>query len=194
MYDPATGVTFDGVSADGTINRNSGAESTIHGLLSMLALDAAPDVAAAARVAQPIARHTWKVLEAESATLGGGATVVTPADAWTGESGWSGGAYVPMPAGAQVAFPAQGEPGLVEPVALRTADRTGGFTKWGPLGDALARRRRPAGRLGDPGPARGADARRAPSTGGAFTRHLDRHDRARRGPLPAADRVGLARR
>ena len=28
----------------------------------------------------------------------------------------------------------QGEAGLVEPVALRTADRTGGFTRWGPLG------------------------------------------------------------
>ena len=41
-YDPATGVTFDGVAADGTVNHNSGAESTIHGLLTMLALDAHP--------------------------------------------------------------------------------------------------------------------------------------------------------
>ena len=49
MYDPATGVTFDGLQADGTINRNSGAESTIHGLLTMLALDAHPAVAAQAR-------------------------------------------------------------------------------------------------------------------------------------------------
>jgi hypothetical protein len=134
MYDPATGVTFDGVAADGTINRNSGAESTIHGLLSMLALDAAPDVAAAARIAQPTSRHTWKTLEAEAATLSGGATVVKPADSWTGESGWSGGAYVRMPAGARVAFAGQGEPGLVEPVAFRTADRAGGFSGWGPLG------------------------------------------------------------
>jgi hypothetical protein len=134
LYDPSTGVTFDGVAADGAINHNSGAESTIHGLLSMLALDAAPDVASAARVAQPVARHTWKLLEAESAALGGGASVVKPSDAWTGESGGSGGAYVSLGAGAGVAFAPQGEPGLVEPVALRTADRTGGFTKWGPLG------------------------------------------------------------
>ena len=42
MYDPATGRTFDGISGSGEINRNSGAESTIHGLLSMLALDAHP--------------------------------------------------------------------------------------------------------------------------------------------------------
>ena len=50
MYDPATGVTFDGVEADGRINRNSGAESTIHGLLTMLALDDHPAVRARARV------------------------------------------------------------------------------------------------------------------------------------------------
>jgi hypothetical protein len=133
MYDPATGVTFDGVSGDGVINRNSGAESTIHGLLSMLALDAAPDVAAQARVAQPVARHTWKLLEAEAATLAGGAAVVTPASGWTGESAWSG-AYVTLPPGGSVAFTAQGEPGLVQPVALRSADRSGGSTRWGPLG------------------------------------------------------------
>ena len=49
MYDPATGVTFDGLEADGRINRNSGAESTIHGLLTMLALDERPALRARAR-------------------------------------------------------------------------------------------------------------------------------------------------
>ena len=49
MYDPATGRTFDGISASGQINRNSGAESTIHGLLSMIALDQHPAVAELAR-------------------------------------------------------------------------------------------------------------------------------------------------
>jgi hypothetical protein len=131
MYDPATGVTFDGVAGDGTINRNSGAESTIHGLLSMLALDAHPDVAAAARHAKPLARTTQQVLEAEHAQLQGGAAVVTPPSAWTGESAWSGGAYVTIPRGGSVAF--QGS-GLIEPIALRTADGSGGATRWGPLG------------------------------------------------------------
>ena len=56
-YDPATGVTVDGVAPDGTVNRNSGAESTIHGLLPMLALDAHP---AAAKVAQVAARHRFR--------------------------------------------------------------------------------------------------------------------------------------
>ncbi|MBT2474822.1 hypothetical protein J7E68_09640, partial [Microbacterium sp. ISL-103] len=48
VYDPATGVTFDGVETDGRVNRNSGAESTIHGLLTMLLLDANRDIARSA--------------------------------------------------------------------------------------------------------------------------------------------------
>ncbi|NHN56953.1 twin-arginine translocation signal domain-containing protein [Calidifontibacter sp. DB0510] len=48
-YDPATGATVDGIEFDGRVNPNSGAESTIHGLLAMLALDAHPTAAALAR-------------------------------------------------------------------------------------------------------------------------------------------------
>lgn len=131
VYDPATGRTFDGVSGDGVVNRNSGAESTIHGLLSMLALDAAPDVARWARVASPLQRQTWQVLEAEDAEHSGGAQTVTPASAWTGESAWSGGAYVRLPPGARLEFgPVADEPGLVQPVALRTEGAGGGRTHW----------------------------------------------------------------
>ncbi|HEV2895367.1 MAG TPA: hypothetical protein VG411_16565, partial [Actinomycetota bacterium] len=102
MYDPATGRTFDGINPDRTVNRNSGAESTIHGLLSMLALDAHPAVAARARVAGRRAQVTWQLVEAEAGTLDGAAEVVTPASAWTGESAWSGGAYVRLGPGGRV--------------------------------------------------------------------------------------------
>jgi hypothetical protein len=102
MYDPATGRTFDGINPDRTVNRNSGAESTIHGLLSMLALDAHPAVAARARVAGRQAQVTWQLVEAETGTLDGAAEVVTPASAWTGESAWSGGAYVRLGPGGRV--------------------------------------------------------------------------------------------
>src|SRR5215207_8081032 len=102
MYDPATGRTFDGINPDRTVNRNSGAESTIHGLLSMLALDAHPAVAARARVAGRQAQVTWRLVEAEAGTLAGDAEVVTPASAWTGESAWSGGAYVRLGPGGSV--------------------------------------------------------------------------------------------
>ncbi|MDP9269886.1 MAG: hypothetical protein M3P14_02710 [Chloroflexota bacterium] len=99
MYDPATGVTFDGLEADGRTNRNSGAESTIMGLLTMLALDARPDVAAAATGRnERVGQLSWTQLEAESGTLTGAARVVTPASAWTGESQWAGdsGKYVEL--------------------------------------------------------------------------------------------------
>jgi hypothetical protein len=103
MYNPATGVTFDGLEADGRINHNSGAESTIHGLLSMLALDARPDVATAATSRnERVGQLSWTLLEAEAGALGGAAQVVTPSSAWTGESLWSGGKYVELLPGGRV--------------------------------------------------------------------------------------------
>lgn len=103
MYDPTTGVTFDGLEADGRVNRNSGAESTIMGLLSMLALDARPDVAAAATTRNDrVGQLSWTLVEAESGKLNGRARAVTPASAWTGESQWSGGSYVELLPGSRV--------------------------------------------------------------------------------------------
>ena len=89
MYDPATGVTFDGLQPDGSVNRNSGAESAIHGLLTMIALDARPALAArAASIATVAERDGLELIEAESAVDTTG-TVATP-ESWTGESSWSG--------------------------------------------------------------------------------------------------------
>jgi hypothetical protein len=42
MYDPQTGICYDGINDDGTINLNSGAESTIESLLALLALEENP--------------------------------------------------------------------------------------------------------------------------------------------------------
>jgi hypothetical protein len=102
MYDPDTGITYDGVDGTGAINRNSGAESTIHGQLAMLALDNAPDAAAVARTAHVVKRNTWRLIEAESGILAGDAAVYMPASAWTGESLWSGGAGVQLGPGGQL--------------------------------------------------------------------------------------------
>lgn len=63
MYDPKSGRTYDGVDHPAHVHRNSGAESTIHGLLAMLALDAHPEVAAIARTASVHDRRTWALLE-----------------------------------------------------------------------------------------------------------------------------------
>jgi hypothetical protein len=102
MYDSSTGRTYDGVDGAGKVNQNSGAESSIHGLLATLALDGAPDVAAVARSASVTERVTWRLVEAEAGTLTGDASVHRPASAWTGESLWSNGAGVRLGAGGQV--------------------------------------------------------------------------------------------
>lgn len=133
MYDPATGRTYDGVSGDGVVNRNSGAESTIHGLLSMLALDQEPAVAALARqLVGSQSRTGLESIEAEAGVLAGGAAVRTPESAWTGESQWSGGSYVELPTGSSASWvvPAAAQPRLVAPVVDVVADRNAGRTTW----------------------------------------------------------------
>jgi hypothetical protein len=96
MYDPATGRTFDGISATGEINRNSGAESTIHGLLSMLALDAHPRIARLARSADVVRRVGTLTVEAEDGALTGDASAIELTDGWTGESLYSAAGYAEL--------------------------------------------------------------------------------------------------
>lgn len=103
MYDPTTGITYDGLQPDGSINRNSGAESTIHGLLTMIALDARPDLALRATTVTDVASlDGLVVVEAESATSTTG-SVETPASAWTGESLYRGDVLV-LDRGEQATF------------------------------------------------------------------------------------------
>lgn len=117
-YDPNTGRTVDGVAPDGGVNRNAGAESTIHGLLSMLVLDEHPTVAAIARMSTVLQRVGGLAVEAESGGLTGDATIVTPDSAWTGEAQFSGGGYVSLGDGARltVSVPESGQSRLVMPV------------------------------------------------------------------------------
>ncbi len=117
-YDPATGVTLDGVEADGRVNLNSGAESTIHGLLTMLALDAHPAVAELARTATVAGGVGVTELQAEDAVLTGGATAVTPESRWTGESQYGGTGFARVPAGGRAVFAVPGSQpaSLVMPV------------------------------------------------------------------------------
>jgi hypothetical protein len=139
-YDPATGVTDDGVSADGTANLNSGAESTIHGLLTMEALDAHPSLIPLARAGAHVrSRDGQRTVEAESAALSGPATVVQPASAWTGESQWSGGAYVQTGAGSSLRWtlPGSDQPQLVQAIVNRVPGRAGTLRLATPSGAGL---------------------------------------------------------
>ena len=117
VYDPSTGVTLDGVAGDGTTNQNSGAESTIHGLLTMLALDGHPAVKKIARSASVQDQVGVEYLQAEDAQLAGGATAVKPESAWTGEAQYGGGAYASLPDGGTATFDLGQHPAsLVMPV------------------------------------------------------------------------------
>ncbi|MHA7276080.1 hypothetical protein ACX80O_06070 [Arthrobacter sp. Hz1] len=131
-YNPATGVTFDGVQADGTVNRNSGAESTIHGLLSMLVLDAHPGLKAdALGINRTVATDGLTVVEAETGTIRGDGSMVTAESAWTGEANISGGAYAQLTAGARlrIPVPAHQQDRNVYPIVNRTIEESG-TTTW----------------------------------------------------------------
>jgi hypothetical protein len=117
MYDPSTGRTFDGVNADATINRNSGAESTIHGLLSMLLLDASPGIAAQARTATIQERVGTTTIQGEDGTFTGDAAAVRPDALWTGESLYGGTGYAALGDGGSVSLSLPAHPeSLVLPV------------------------------------------------------------------------------
>ncbi len=117
-YDSDSGATVDGINGSGGPNLNGGAESTIHGLLSMLALDAHPAVAQAAQqVARIEDRLGTRTLQVEDAALTGGAQPVVPPSMWTGESLFGGTGYAALGDGgsATVAI-GRGGPRLVLPV------------------------------------------------------------------------------
>jgi hypothetical protein len=130
-YNPATGTAVDGIEADGRVNPNSGAESTIHALLSMLLLDANPALKAQTLgINRTVEYHGLSVVEAETGAITGGA-VVTPASAWTGEANISGGSYVALqPCGSlSIAVPAATEPRNVYPIVNR-GTAPAGSTTW----------------------------------------------------------------
>lgn len=132
VYDPATGVCVDGIAADGTVNRNCGAESVIHTELSMLALDAHPAVAAqATALSRTTATDGLTVVEAENGVLGGSASIVTPPSAWTGSANWSGGKYVTATAGDRITLTLPAGHGTVRILPIADLGSGGaGTTTW----------------------------------------------------------------
>jgi hypothetical protein len=116
-YDPKTGVTLDGVAVDGTANQNSGAESTIHGLLTMLALDGDPAVKRIAMTAGIREVVGVQYVQAEDARLGPGAEPVKPESTWTGESQYAGTGYAALGDGSTATIDLASHPdALVMPV------------------------------------------------------------------------------
>ncbi len=182
-YDRATGVTVDGVAPDGTVNQNSGAESTIHGLLTMLALDAHPAARRIARSAQVTDTVAPTVLQAEDATLAGGASAVVPKSLWTGESQFGGTGYASLPAGGTATFDLAEHPAsLLMPVVDLQPGSAGGTT-WTADGRTLGRVR--AGAVGAQGD--------SPAAGALLPRTLHRVMPAGAGPVTATATGGDTR-
>lgn len=149
MYDPTTGVTYDGLAPDGTINRNSGAESTIHGLLTMIALDAHPAVRSQAlswRAAPDVDGLTSVEVETSTDTTG---EVVRPESSWTGESAYSGGAFLRLDRGEQASLelPSSSQARVLEPVSWLEVDGQA-RTRWSAGGIELGRLRHGIGPQG----------------------------------------------
>jgi hypothetical protein len=94
MYDPQTGRTFDGINGPVSfrVNRNSGAESTIEGLMSMSALATIPE-SFDYHHAQAVEGNSYRVLQAENGERVIGTPVYYSGD-WTGEGYVSAGRYV----------------------------------------------------------------------------------------------------
>jgi len=94
MYDPATGRTFDGIEGPVAwrVNHNSGAESTIEGLL---ALQAIVDVPAAVPYLETksVSGQSYQILEAEAGERISGEPFYYPGG-WMGSSFISNGRYV----------------------------------------------------------------------------------------------------
>jgi len=105
MYQPATGVVYDGLNGDGGINRNSGAESTIEGLLALMNVVNDPVASSYLGYHRLLSQTSYQKVEAESGALSGAASVVTPASAWTGEALWSNGQYVDLAVGGSDRIP-----------------------------------------------------------------------------------------
>jgi hypothetical protein len=99
MYQPATGVVYDGLNGDGGINRNSGAESTIEGLLALMNVVNDPVARGYLGYHRLLAQTTYQKVEAESGAFSGAALKVTPTSAWTGEALWSNNQYVDLAKG-----------------------------------------------------------------------------------------------
>jgi hypothetical protein len=133
MYYPDTGRTFDGINGPVSfrVNRNSGAESTIEGLMSLIALDSLPNTVRPFLYAQTLEQTLPIILEAESGERVVGTPVYYSGN-WTGEGYISAGRYVGLGEGQRMRYvfnvdQAQEGDYLVYAAHMRTAANSTAF-------------------------------------------------------------------
>ncbi len=131
MYYPESGRVYDGINGPVSwrVNRNAGAESTIEGLMSMIAIADMPLAVDYLRVT-PAGGNMYQILEAEDGQRVVGTPVYYTGD-WTGEGYISGGRYVGLGEGQRMrlAFNVEQEDDYLVYVAqLRQAANSSAFT------------------------------------------------------------------
>ena len=100
MYNPQTGIAFDGINSNGTLNRNSGAESTIEALMALEDAARHPTLSRFVPSGPPIANRVPLTVPASDGLVSNG-QVVTPASNWTGQGAFTNGSYVVLKPGGQ---------------------------------------------------------------------------------------------
>ncbi|MFN8376113.1 MAG: sugar-binding protein [Anaerolineae bacterium] len=131
MYTPETGRVFDGINGPVAwrVNRNAGAESTIEGLMSMIAIADMPLALAYVHVT-PAGGNGYQIVQAEDGQRVVGTPVYYTGD-WTGEGYISGGRYIGLGEGQRmrIAFAVpEDDDYLVYAAQLRQAANSNAFT------------------------------------------------------------------
>jgi hypothetical protein len=131
MYQPETGRVFDGINGpvDWRVNRNSGAESTIEGLMSLLAIADIPLAQDYLHVRE-VSSTPFMILQAEDGQRVVGTPIYYTGD-WTGAGYLSAGRYIGLGEGQRMRLPfeiEQEDDYLVYVAHVRQANNSEAFT------------------------------------------------------------------
>ena len=104
MYHSDSGVTYDGINSDGTVNFNSGAESTLTALLAIMDVEANPDADHYFRYYKLVQGTHLVVINGDSGVTSGQASIVAAPQQWAGDFQWRTGKYAQLSKGGGVTY------------------------------------------------------------------------------------------
>ena len=108
MYNANTGATFDGINNDGTVNQNSGAESTLTALLALLDVESNPTANTYMSYHTQVTKTNPIVVNGDSGTpSSSGASIVTAPQQWAGDFQWRDGKYAQLSSGGLISYNVQ---------------------------------------------------------------------------------------